>query len=269
MYVRLKTRGMPACSTDVLASLRSVRQASGGPSEGSFANIRALKEQQQEQQRRAGATRDTQPRTRVTVESPSAAAARVAWEEARARRLAAEAAKAQVEERLKNAKSSGKKASPDSPQGPMASAARSTPHLSKQKPPKPSKVSSMFHNLVLGLNVQARPWEAPTKDLIALEQARRSLGNQQFILDKRTKVLKGLLNEVRARGGDDADTIKVLRDLIYRKISEEEAEKRLKAFEEGKKTEDKGMTLAEKEELARLEIKAQQLTLQKLVGTVY
>lgn len=120
--------------------------------------------------------------------------------------------------------------------------------------------------MILGLNVQARTWEAPTKDLIALNQARKALGNHTFGEDKRTRAMTALLNEVRARGGDDADTIKVLRDLVDRKITEEEAEKKMKAIADGQKPDSKGASLAEQEELARLEIKAQQLILQKLVG---
>lgn len=251
------------------ACFRCVRQASGGHSESSFANITALKEQQ-ERQRKAGLDLGKHSRTVLTMDTPGAAAARVAYEEAKARRLAAEAAVAQAKARLTTTKSSGEKKASDLPKALLTSApvSRSDSLASKPKQPKPRKVSSLFHNLVLGLNVQARAWEAPTKDLIALEQARRTLGTKQFVLDKRTKVLKELLNEVRARGGDDADAIKVLRDYIDRKISDEEAEKRLKALEDVKKSDDKGMSLAEREELARLEIKAQQLTLQKLVRTV-
>lgn len=99
-----------------------------------------------------------------------------------------------------------------------------------------------------------------------MNQARKALGNYKFGDEKRTRALTGLLDEVRARGGDDADAIKVLRDFIDRKIDEEEAEKRMKAIEDAKKSETKGISLAEQEEIARLEIKAQQLTLQKLVS---
>lgn len=52
-----------------------------------------------------------------------------------------------------------------------------------------------------------------------------------------------------------------------RKITAEEAEKKMKAIEDGKKPDGKGLSFAEQEELARLEIKAQQLILQKLVSS--
>jgi len=182
--------------------------------------------------------------------------------------MAAEELKAKAEEALKRSRPSESKQTAYVPKVIKSDTPppRSVVPASTSKRPKPSKVSSLFHNVILGLNVQARSWEAPTKDLIALNQARRTLGNHTFGEDKRTRALTALLNEVRARGGDDADTIKVLRDLVDRKITEEEAEKKIKELQDGKKSDSKGMSLAEQEELARLEIKAQQLILQKLVG---
>lgn len=241
-------------------------QKSGRSSNNGLANFRALQEERQQRPTRA-ATQKTQTRpTRSGPESPSAAQLRIAHEEAKARRLAAEAEKARAEEALKNYR-----ASPSKPYKPSAeSKAPAAPTRTRTSPPgrpKPSKITSVFHALITGLNVQARAWEAPTSDLIALQQARRSIGDYKFSEQRKTKELAALLDEVRTRGGNEADAIQILNDLVDRKINKEEAEKRMEALKADKKKDDKGLSIAEKEELARLEIKHQQLMLQKLVSS--
>ncbi|KAK9899543.1 hypothetical protein P389DRAFT_207210 [Cystobasidium minutum MCA 4210] len=258
----------PVRASDAVQQLLEDLEKSGSSGNGALlANLRSLHGELKQKPTRASTSQ--QPKTRIPTESPSAAQLRIAHEEAKARRLAAEAEKARAEAALKSYR-----ASPSAKPAPKASndiksktpSGTSTPRTLSpaERRPKPSKMTSLMHILFMGLNVQARPWEAPTSDLLALQQARRSIGGYQFNQQRKTKEMTALLDEVRAIGGNEADALQILLDMVDRKISKEEAEKKMEALKSDKKKDDKGLSIAEKEELARLEIRAQQLKLQKL-----
>lgn len=241
-----------------------MQQANGRSQDGSFANLRAQQEQKQRQTTRSGTQKQNK---RPVAETSSAALARLNYEEAKARRMAAEADLARLEEGLKARKAPAEKDAKLSPPRLRESRTSGASSMYKAPPrPHPSKISSLFHNFILGLNVQARTWEAPTSDALALKQARRALGDYRFNEMRKSKAMADLLDEVHARGGDSKDAIRVLEDYVNRKISKEEAEKKMEALKAEKKKDGKELSLAEREELVRLDIKHNQLMLQKLVS---
>jgi RNase H-fold protein (predicted Holliday junction resolvase) len=84
-------------------------------------------------------------------------------------------------------------------------------------------------------------------------------------------MLHDLVREIRAKGGNELDAVRILQDFVDKRISSDEATARLKGLDVDKKEADKAkeLSLAEQEEIVQLELREKQLMLQKLVSVCF
>lgn len=135
---------------------------------------------------------------------------------------------------------------------------------------RPSKAASIFNTLFANLSVTARQWDAPTDEELALGRAREAVGRQRQHQDKQIRALRALVNEVQLQGGSQVEILKILQDYMDRKITGDEAEKKLKNLDGTVRKAPGEMTeaeIAEQEEITMLEIEHKKLLLKKLVSS--
>jgi hypothetical protein len=131
---------------------------------------------------------------------------------------------------------------------------------------KPNKLIQVIGGLISGLDVKARPWEAPSDELLELRRAKEALLTKQTKDAEHVKALEALVGDVRLRGTKDSDLAAILKAVIDRKTSAEEARKKLELLKAGGKLEEKKeLSLADQEKIALMEHEASRLTIIKLV----
>ena len=131
---------------------------------------------------------------------------------------------------------------------------------------KPNKFVQSIGGLFAGLDVRARPWEAPSDELLELRRAKEALLIKQNKDAEDVKALELLVGDVRMKGTKDADLAAILKSVVDRKTSAEEARKKLELLKAGGKAEEKKeLSLAEQEKIALMQHEASRLTVLKLV----
>lgn len=134
---------------------------------------------------------------------------------------------------------------------------------------KPNKLVQAIGGLISGLDVKARPWEAPSDELLELRRAKEALLTKQTKDAEDVKALEALVGDVRLRGTKDADLAAILKAVIDRKTSAEEARKKLELLKAGGKLEEKKeLSLADQEKIALMEHEASRLTIIKLARSL-
>lgn len=133
---------------------------------------------------------------------------------------------------------------------------------------KPNKIVQAIGGLLSGLDVRSRPWQAPSDDLIEYHRTREAMLLKQKKDAEDVKALDRLVADIQAKGAKNSDVSAILKAVVDRKTSAEEARKRLAALKAGKAYEDMKPSLAEQEKIALMQHEAARLTILKLVRAV-
>ena len=99
-----------------------------------------------------------------------------------------------------------------------------------------------------------------------MRRAKEALLTKQTKDAEHVKALEALVGDVRLRGTKDSDLAAILKAVIDRKTSAEDARKKLELLKAGGKLEEKKeLSLADQEKIALMEHEASRLTIIKLV----
>lgn len=133
---------------------------------------------------------------------------------------------------------------------------------------KSSKLVQAIGDILSGLDVKARKWEAPSDEVVEARRAREALLSKQKKEAEDLIALEALVGDVRLKGTKNSDLATIFQAVVDRKTSAEEARKRLEALKAGKPWDGKDeLSLAEQERRALIEHEATRLTVIKLVRT--